>query len=211
MPTGYTAGIENGTINTFKEFAQKCTRAFIVHMRDEPWDAPYKPRTSSGYHEDCLKEAEKQLEEFKTLSDEVIIARIEKETAEDIARYKENIKKGKDFKTKLEKMLVEANAYKSPTVKHGNIRNFMIDQLESTIDHDGDVSFYEGEVAKAEAEAKKGINIEVARADIKAKIHKDIAYHTKEIAEEKARIIDHNQWYEDFMNSISDSVEDEGA
>lgn len=44
MPTGYTAGILNGTIKTFKEFATKCSRAFMIHMRDEAHDAPYTPR-----------------------------------------------------------------------------------------------------------------------------------------------------------------------
>ena len=36
MPTGYTAGILEGKIKTFPEFAKICMRAFgaAIHMRD---------------------------------------------------------------------------------------------------------------------------------------------------------------------------------
>lgn len=44
MPTGYTAGIIDGKIKDFKEFAKLCSRAFIVHLRDEPINSEYKKR-----------------------------------------------------------------------------------------------------------------------------------------------------------------------
>ena len=42
MPTGYTAGIEDGTITTGKDFLKLCTRAFGIAMdlRDEPLSVP---------------------------------------------------------------------------------------------------------------------------------------------------------------------------
>lgn len=52
MPTGYTAGILDGEINTFEEFAKTCMRAFgaTIHMRDEPLSKTYEPEKTSDYH-----------------------------------------------------------------------------------------------------------------------------------------------------------------
>ena len=35
MPTGYTAGIIDGTTKDFKEYAKHCERAFMIHLREE--------------------------------------------------------------------------------------------------------------------------------------------------------------------------------
>ena len=44
MPTGYTHGIIDGDITTFEQFAERCSRAFLIHMRDDSSDAEYKKR-----------------------------------------------------------------------------------------------------------------------------------------------------------------------
>jgi hypothetical protein len=38
MPTGYTAGVADGTITEFREYALLCARAFgaCIMLRDEP-------------------------------------------------------------------------------------------------------------------------------------------------------------------------------
>ena len=48
MPTGYTAGIEDGTIATLREYALVCARAFgaCISLRDEPLTAPLPERIS---------------------------------------------------------------------------------------------------------------------------------------------------------------------
>ena len=44
MPTGFTAGILDGKINSFREFALVCVRAFgaAAHMRDDGLNIEYK-------------------------------------------------------------------------------------------------------------------------------------------------------------------------
>jgi hypothetical protein len=51
MPTGYTAEILDGKVTTFREFAQKCMRAFesTIHMRDESLDKKYTSRKVEKY------------------------------------------------------------------------------------------------------------------------------------------------------------------
>ena len=75
MPTGYTAGIIDGEITTFEQFAIQCTRAFgaTIHMRDNPLDSPYEPRTPSDHYVNSLQSQREKLEETKTMTDEAIV------------------------------------------------------------------------------------------------------------------------------------------
>jgi hypothetical protein len=75
MPTGYTAGIIDGEITTFEQFATQCSRAFgaTIHMRDNPLDSPYEPRTPSQYYVNSLQSQREKLEETKTMTDEAIV------------------------------------------------------------------------------------------------------------------------------------------
>ena len=70
MPTGYTAGILDGTTKDFKQFAKHCSRAFIVHLRDEPIDSEYKKREVSDYHIKEIEKAKAELKQADSLSDE---------------------------------------------------------------------------------------------------------------------------------------------
>lgn len=61
MPTGYTHGVQDGTVTEFRDFALICARAFgaTILMRDDPMDAPIPDEfQSSTYHLDRLKELE---------------------------------------------------------------------------------------------------------------------------------------------------------
>ena len=46
MPTGYTAGIADGTITNFEQYALRCIRAFgaTMHLRDESLEHEYEPK-----------------------------------------------------------------------------------------------------------------------------------------------------------------------
>ncbi len=59
MPTGYTAGILDGKITTFQQFAKQCMRAFgaTIHMRDDDMDAEITPRTPSDYYSKEIEKA----------------------------------------------------------------------------------------------------------------------------------------------------------
>ena len=63
MPTGYTGYIVDGDITEFKDFAKLCMRACgaTIHMRDEPTDKEYEPRTPSDYHLTSISRAENRI------------------------------------------------------------------------------------------------------------------------------------------------------
>lgn len=75
MPTGYTAGIFDGTINSFEKFAMKCSRAFgaTIHMRDDSLDEEYRKRTVDSYYFESVDDNLKRINKLKLISDEELI------------------------------------------------------------------------------------------------------------------------------------------
>lgn len=199
MPTGYTAGIENGKIKTFKDFALLCSRAYISHMRDEDLDTPYYPKTPSIYYKESLEEAKQQLEVTKNLTDEEV--RI---TALDImddtcARYKGYIDKADAFRKKLEAILVDAENYVPPTNKHIHIKEFMIQQLKSTIKHDGSPLLWASELLKVE---NPTLDVEAEKAKLIQESEEKLIRAQENYDNDIKLVKDHNKWYDDFVASL---------
>lgn len=201
MPTGYTAGILDGSTKDFNQFAKHCSRAFIIHLRDEPMDSEYKKREPSGYHTKAIDEARRELKRASTLTDKEIISR-EKETLSKSRIYHLNaIEKDKSNVEKMNLFLEKARAYNPPTEKHNGIADFMVEQLEKTIDFDCNSNYHIKELEKIESKLQN-LNAANIRSEIKEKAAKEIEYHTKEHEEDLRRCEDHNKWYEDFINSL---------
>ena len=98
MPTGYTAGVVDGTIKTFNDFAKSCMRAFgaTIHMRDEPLNRKYEQRVPGVYYIESLEEAKKELALLETLPDEHFVNKIHSEIKADIRYNLEKIEKIKE-------------------------------------------------------------------------------------------------------------------
>lgn len=201
MPTGYTAGILDGTTKDFTEFAKQCSRAFMVHLRDEPMNSKYNKREPSDYHIKAIKKAEDELKQVELLSDDEIITQ-EKSRLIDSKKYHlESKVKDEANKVKMNLFLDKAKAYKPPTEAHKGIGKFMIEQLEKTIYFDCNSSYHIDEL-KTIDEKIANVNADDIRSEMKIKAAKDMAYHTKEHEEELKRCREHNKWYEDFINSL---------
>lgn len=203
MPTGYTLGIIDGTITTFKQFATSCVRAFgaTIHMRDEPMDKKYVKREPSDYHIKALEKANKELDKLNKLSDYKIMEQRKKELVDGKPYHWEAINKIKENQKKLSALLAEAYSYTPPTPDHEGIRSFMIEQLQTTMKFDGDTSYHEEKLSSIDHEIEN-MKAEDVRASLVEKINEDIAYHTKEYQEELKRCEVSNKWMEDFMKSI---------
>lgn len=204
MSTGYTAGIIDGKINTFQEFAKLCMRAFgaNMHMRDESLTTEYFPDTPHDYHKNALENANKQLEEVKNLSDVEIVKMKKEELEENRKNCIKNIEKKKIDKIKLDKMLKKAQSYNPPTSEHEGIKEFMIEQLEITIRSDTDMTFYQKELKKTNNQIKN-INAQILRKKIIKRIKEDINYHLEKQKEEIDRCNKNNKWVEIFINSLN--------
>jgi len=204
MPTGYTYGIIDGTTKTFQDFAKQCMRNFgaCMHMRDEDSDKPYEPRTPSDYHTKELQSAKEKLEQAEKMTDGELIDMRKKELKESKKYYLEGIKKTKDARKKLDDFLLKAKAFEAPTEDHKGIKDFMIQQLEVTIDYDGSSKHQDESLSEVETELNN-IDANDIRFTLMEEAHKDIAYHLKEHKEELKRCADSNKWIEDFVASLN--------
>lgn len=76
MPTGYTAGVEDGTVTTLREYALTCARGMgaCIMQRDDPMNEPPKKQEPTDYHVKWLAEAKEKLVQLAAMSNEEIKA-----------------------------------------------------------------------------------------------------------------------------------------
>lgn len=203
MATGYTHDIINGNITEFKDFALLCTRAFgaTIHMRDEGLDTPYEPRKVSTYHSDAIVKNIDELKAVKAMSPEDYEKKLETKWTDVITRYQQSIEESKKNFELLSSMLDEARAFVPPTSEHENFKEFMIQQLVSTIDFDCNIDYYLREIKVIESKLES-FNVEEERAEEIQSLEKSIAYHTRELNDEITRVKDSNKWMADLFKAF---------
>jgi hypothetical protein len=204
MPTGYTAGIIDGKITTFEQFATQCSRAFgaTIHMRDNPLDSPYEPRTPSEYYVNSLQSQREKLEETKTMTDEAIVQDFETLLKDSLEYHERELEKTKVNLGRLNSIMESAKSWVPPTEDHEGVRDYMIDQLEITIKADGDPSYHVNKIVQAKKELEEGIDPKVYREEKIKEIEDRISYYEGEVQKELERCKQSNDWMDNFLESI---------
>lgn len=203
MPTGYTAGIIDGEIKTFKQFATLCMRAFgaTLHMRDDGLDKVYEPRVPSKYYEDNIAKAKTMLQQANTLPDEAIIQSRYEELEKEKQRLLDHIAKSKENLKSLNSILAEVNSYSPPTFEHTGIKDFMIQQINETIKFDCDTSYCKNKISEIDIELSVTDAAKIRKVLID-KTNKDLYFYTAENAKELQRCAQANKWVEEFLQSL---------
>ena len=210
MPTGYTQGILDGTITDFKGFASTCMRAFgaALHMRDEGLNEEYRPAEPSSYHQKQIVKWTEDLEAAQRRDAKMFYYERIKDLKSEIADNENLIVERKAQRAKLDAMLAEAQQWTPPTEEHQNFKNFMIQQLEETINWDGEWKWYQEELVKAHSklEATKNRDIEAYSEVLKEQriwyIQKQIDYHTEHYNNDVKKCNDSNQWVKQLIESV---------
>lgn len=196
MATGYTSMIGEGA--SFEKFVLRCARAMgaLIMMRDDPWDAPIPERFEpSDYHARALAEAQKRLAQLQAMTEAEAEAEARKAHRQVVASVARSRKKDLELRAKYEAMLKQVRAWKPPTVDHRGLKNFMLEQIESSLAFDCSESAGETDMP-AEISAKEW------RSDRIAEAKRDIAYHTKEHAAEVSRTEERNEWIAALRRSL---------
>lgn len=204
MPTGYTAGILDGTVTTFPQFAKLCMRSFgaTIHLRDESLDTEYEPRVPSDYHSKAIEKAKQSIIDAEKLSDEEIV-QTKKNQLEDSRNYHlEEIEKAKKAMIQMNKILSDVHKWQPPTPDHTWIKDFMIEQIEKTIDFDCKTDYHDKGLIQIETELLT-INASEIRNQMIKQANKDLAYHNAEYLKEVQRCEQSNKWASDLMESLS--------
>jgi hypothetical protein len=195
MPTGYTAAIKDGI--SFEKFVWNCARAFgaLVTMRDDPMDAPIPQAfEASPYYAEALAKAQAELARLKAMTTREISAACEADYQAAVKRRSERIAEAAELRRKYLVMHAKVQAWTPPTPDHESMKKFMAEQIETSIDHDCDISYYKGEPKKQSPEAWHAA--EVIRAE------HDIEYYEREFANEQERIDSRNAWLKALRESV---------
>ena len=197
MPTGYTTAVQNGTIADFPAFAMHCARAFgaLVTMRDEPMDAPIPDRfdPSVTYHDERLAAASAALTELRSLTPEQAEDRAYQAWKEATARHMDSQRERAAQRDRYETMLAKVLAWEPPSPEHAELRTFMADQLQQSIDFDCGFT----SPAPERHTGADWLAAEMTEAE------RGLAYHTKARAEEIERAAGRTRWVAALRASLA--------
>ena len=197
MPTGYTSAVADGRVTKFDQFALRCARAFgaLIELRDESLDATIPAEMKpSTYHQEALATARQQLKVVQKWDDAQ--AEVEAQKSFDVA-----LQSAVDYGKKQEEtgrayvaMARKTNKWTAPGKDHEPLKQFMLDQLLASIEHD---CLY-----------ATTIPVRLSGAQFKAKrleqLKHNVDYHRKEWAAEVKRVAGRNKWLSALRDSLKD-------
>lgn len=198
MPTGYTADIHDDKPITFERFVLNCSRAMgaAIMQRDESPDVEIRERVISDYHlENVSKSAERlreamdrPLAEWDALQDEAIA---------EATAYRDKYLADQDaMEARYRAMLQEVLAWVPPTREHRGLKDFMIEQLESSIQFD--CTGYQPTVPSRTSPDL------YAQQEI-ARLTKEHGRDLQSLAEERERVASQNAWVRTLRESLGAS------
>lgn len=193
MPSGYTAGVQDGSIKTFEEYALGCARAFgaCITLRDEPQGAEIPEFAVDDFYTRRLSDANNELASFKAMTDGQLRAVCEKEWEEEVRAASAKAEKKREEENRYRSMLDQARKYRPPTKDHAEFAKFMVDQLEESIRFDCyEVGFPEK------------LSFEEWRIQRSADLSKNVRNAQQSLLEEVARVKSRNEW----VNAVKESL-----
>lgn len=196
MPTGYTDVIKDGI--TFQQFAMNCARAFgaCVMMRDDPTDKPIPEKFEpSTWHKKELSKAYKELERINSLNAGEAKEEAFVEFVQEAQRQEEAITKDRKLVGQYKDMLYQVRQWQPLAADHIGLKDFMIQQIESSIKFDSMEDYYI-------KHAPQKLTGEQWLAMKKQEAQRDIAYHTKENDAEIERTNSRNEWVRALRESL---------
>jgi hypothetical protein len=137
MPTGYTAIIQDG--GTFEQFVWACARQFgaLIMMRDEPSNAKVPEKFEpSDFYEKELEQAKARLLKLTSMSQDELREEYGNHLKKLDAAKIERRERDASTKARYEAALEKARAWVPPTPDHKGLKDFMISQIQESIDFD---------------------------------------------------------------------------
>lgn len=199
MPTGYTAKLHDGEDQSFEDFVLSCARAMgaCIGQRDDP-PGPPRLQEPSTYHAEALEQAEQKLAQLKTMTiheaEKGARNRREKEIEYREETLRENCARLKRYRAMLSKVA----QWIPPTPDYQRFKEFMAEQLKSSIKFDCHIGKWPEMPKVASGEAWRQQQIEDALSNIE--------YHTTEQIGENVRTEERNNWIRQLYESLGVAI-----
>lgn len=194
MPTGYTGELYDGKKVKFEDFALRCARAFgaLILMRDEPMDAKIPDRFEpSSYHVEALAKAKRLLPVAEGMSTAQAEKKSEAEFDKEMKHFNESIMESARRRKNYQDMIRQVNAWTPPTKDHTRLKEFMLEQLTSSIDFD----CHEPTKPFMQSGAEY-------RRDLIAQTKNDIKYHQDALNKEVELAMERTAWVKALRDSL---------
>ena len=195
MPTGYTHNVPEGI--SLRTFMLQCVKAMgvCISLRDEPSATPVpKSLEPDDYHVQSIANDEQRLEKLRNQPDEDLEQVVADAHLEAVASRLESLARIEKLRVSYQAMWEQVEEWEPPTPEHMNFKNFMLDQLEKTLDSDCNTTYYEKSPAiQTPAEYRKlheGILVDTIK---RSKVR---------MLESRKRNEDANAWLAAFWESL---------
>jgi hypothetical protein len=201
MPTAYTAEVEN---QTFAEFVMTCARAFspLIDLIDQPLtsDTPIEIEPSP-YHMDKLTEAKEECRNFCCLNDSEQQDLYRKEMEEIRERHLRRLSKNSLVINRHKQMLDKVHAWTPPSIDHRNLKNFMIEQLTTSMEFETDTATLEDQCFKAEKNPTTP-SFNDWYLDKLSGFERTLSYHRHAYEKELKMTEQKNRWIRQLVDSL---------
>lgn len=197
MPTGYTAGVADGTVNDLRTFALTCARGMgaLIMMRDLPIDTPLPERFEpSDYSRKELDKAVDHLKSLKAMTTEQIAAGAAAWNAENDAYKLKKVRENQEARERYDRLIAETEAWQGAPE---GLKEFMLSQLRESRDFDtNDEPLRHCEPSRSPVEWW---------AEECRKAAWNIEYHSKQEADEGRRTDARNAWLAQLRAALTPS------
>jgi hypothetical protein len=204
MPSGLTCKIYSGEELTLRDFALRCVTQlgagyFASQQGEKELPKDKAPILTVGsYHEVKIIKAEKEIEKWEALRNNLEEARklYDEQYAKNMQTNAAVNEQRKEIKERYNTVLEKVKAWDIP-IEYNSLKELMLEQLKKSIEFDcSPYTPYKEE--KVPIEEWIEIRIKLAK--------RDLDYHTEELQEEKRRITENNNYLKGLYEAL-DKVE----
>lgn len=199
MPTGYTAKIIDRDDVSFQEFALDCAKAFgaNIRLRDEPADTPIQKYSPDSYYVKAMETARNEYARLLSMDESQRLAYGEEKKRSQIDEYRKYVADAEVKSARLNRMLKSVMEWTPPTDEHVGMKEFMIEQLQSTIQNDGNGSYYQDSIDRHMATDTGQYHADALKSSADS-----IEYYERKSREEIDRVDGRNDWNRKLIDSL---------
>lgn len=197
MPTGFTDCVRSGEVTDFRTYAMQCSRYFgaTILLRDEPMSPDIPKFEVPTYHSDRIKELTDEREELLGMSGEELDATAEQIYREAMERDQEARQRIALERSRYEAMLEKAKRFEAPTKEHERFAEFIVEQLEQSIEWDCSTRYYdENKPRRMSAREYRDERLQA--------ISKGLSYHKLELGKDIQRTEERNRWVDQLRSAV---------
>ena len=180
MATGHTYRIIDGEVNNAREFAAECAKSFVWAYGDT--GRLTYPEVQPFYL-DAIQKDLKELAKWDSLDEEGRYAKWSNYVNDLESKAKEVETDAAELHSKLQDIYNEVASIDVPET-HANFKNFMLDQLKSTMDFDAtfEPKYYETQDYSTWCDAQRGYILD------------SLNHHANALKKEQERVDESRKW-----------------